>query len=107
MRKFTLLLLALCLPMLVLANMNGGLHIDMGKLLLFLVGIPTLFIINLVLTIRNVKRKKAVVTVINGILTLPIVAGAIYSFKYGGSIPVILLLFAILHLILIKKSIPS
>lgn len=107
MKKVTSLLLALCLPMLALANMNGGLHIDMGKLLLFLVGIPLVFIINLVLAIRNVKRKNGAVTVINGIFSLPLVAGAVYAFKFSIGAATLLALFAIVHLYLIKKSIPS
>lgn len=107
MKKFTSLLVAVCLPVLALANMNGGLHIDTGKLLLFLVGIPLVFIINLVLAIRNVKRKNGAVTVINGILSLPLVIGAVYAFNYTSGVATFLVLFAILHLYLIKKSIPS
>ena len=107
MKKIIPLLLLLNMPLLALANMNGGMHINTGKLLLFLVGIPLVFIVNLVLAIRNIKRKNKVVTIINGILTLPIVAGTVYSFKYGGTVPFYLLLFAVLHLYLIKKSIPS
>ncbi len=106
MKKIIPLLLLLNMPLLALANMNGGLHIDTGKLLLFLVGIPLVFIVNLVLAVRNVKRKNAVVTVINGILSLPIVVGAVYSFKYTN-VAIFLLLFAVLHLYLIKKSISA
>lgn len=105
MKRNALAVVFLLCPLLALANMNGGLHINTGKLLLFLFCIGAVVITNLSLAILNMKWKKAAITVVNGIFSLPWVVLAVFAMKLHVLIGMIIALIAIAHFHLIKKSI--
>lgn len=92
------------LPLPALANMNGA-HFESQSLNNLVAGVVIVLVLNTMLTIGNIWWKKPALTVLNSILTMPLVLLSILLFANEEEVGLIPSAVVVAHFIMIKKSI--
>lgn len=103
--KKVLLIVVVLLAVVALAGTNTNLLMHMGKVLLIGLGVGMLAIANLAVAILNMKWRNVAATIVNILLTLPLVFLTVSAFKWHVAAGIFMGWIALAHFVLIWKSV--